>query len=242
MFSWLITQPLLRVYYALQQVNPKQPGRWPKPELSHHENDELGRLVDGLDDVLQAFQKGLDQRDQLRHISNVDGLTGIANRRQFDAVFAKEWTRAKANGQPLAIIFMDIDQFKPYNDHYGHIEGDDCLRQVAAALANAMVRQSDFVARYGGEEFVCVLPNTALNEALNVAERIQNTIAELKIPHIEADEQAFITLSMGVAARVPGPHDNTAEALLGEADEQLYRAKSQGRNRICSAESKDGHC
>ncbi|EPC02017.1 hypothetical protein L861_20405 [Litchfieldella anticariensis FP35 = DSM 16096] len=231
-FYFLITRPLLKVHAAISNVDPQRPGDWPKPWLKHHPNDELGHLVEGLDALLNAFQHGLDQRDRLHQISTVDGLTGIANRRRFDIYLSEEWSRARRSGHDLSILFMDIDSFKAFNDNYGHVAGDDCLRDVARALAGAVPRTTDLAARYGGEEFVCVLPDTDIHGAVAVAHRIHEAVLALEIPHAFADTHDRITVSIGVASASPAQPGTASDSLLEQADRRLYQAKTSGRNRI----------
>ncbi|APX94409.1 GGDEF domain-containing protein [Halomonas sp. 1513] len=232
-FHAFITRPLLKVHTAIAATDPRRPGEWPKPALGHHHNDELGELVESLDELLNAFQRGLEQRDQLHQISTLDGLTGIANRRCFDDVYAARWERSRLEGTPLAVIFLDIDHFKAYNDHFGHAMGDDTLRALAKALAGVVTRPGDLVARYGGEEFVCVLANTDLDAARQVAERIRQAIHALALPHAEAE---CVTASIGIASAVPADGSLTRDQLLEIADRRLYRAKHAGRDRIVTAE------
>lgn len=231
-FYLLITRPLLKVHAAIASVDPEQPGTWPKPQLRHHAGDELGHLVNGLDNLLKAFQHGLDQRDRLHQISTIDGLTGIANRWRFDAFLNEEWQRARRSGHSLSVLFIDIDHFKPFNDNYGHVMGDDCLREVARALSRTVSRASDLAARYGGEEFVCVLPDTDIHGALAVAQRIRDAILELGIPHHFSDTHDRITVSIGVASASPTQSDTSPDGLLEAADRRLYQAKTGGRNRV----------
>ena len=231
-FHLLITRPLLRVYNAIAEVDPKQPGDWPRPALPLHRNDELGRLVKGLDDLMQAFQQGLDQRDALHQISTLDGLTGIANRRRFDQFIDKQWQQALRSGDSLAVVFIDIDFFKPYNDNYGHATGDETLRAVGRALADSLPRSTDLVARYGGEEFVCVLPSTDTPGALEVAEKLRQCIQQLAIPHAYSQVAAHVTISMGVASTAEDDTLDSINELLNLADYRLYAAKKQGRNRV----------
>ncbi|WP_234287210.1 diguanylate cyclase [Billgrantia tianxiuensis] len=233
-FHWFVTRPLLKVHAAIVETDPRQPGRWPKPAMGGHDNDELGHLVESVDQLLQAFQQGLDQRDQLHQISTMDGLTGIANRRHFDAFLEREWQRAHRNGYAISIIFIDIDHFKEFNDHYGHLAGDDTLRAIAEALTRVVHRASDLVARYGGEEFVCVLPDTDLEGALRVAERVHQEIRALDIPHAHSAREGRVTASLGVASGVPAKNPAGCEELLAQADRQLYRAKHQGRDQVAS--------
>ncbi len=171
------------------------------------------------------------QSDVLRDLSNFDGMTGIPNRRRFDQYLEQQWRHALSNELPLSLTLMDIDFFKLYNDHYGHIGGDDCLKQVAAALARATHRDTDLVARYGGEEFVCLLPGTDARGAAIVGERLRNAVLELEIPHEYSSVASYITLSLGVATRAPDAAES-GTALVEQADRNLYIAKEQGRNRL----------
>ena len=168
--------------------------------------------------------------NQLEVISTTDALTGIANRRHFDTVLAAEWSRAVRLGQSLALGLIDLDWFKKYNDHYGHLAGDECLRQVARVLAKKLGRTGDLVARYGGEEFVFIAPVTDGENARRLAQLVCEGVQALALPH-ELSDFGCVTLSIGVAALVPrrteGPY-----MLVGRADEMLYQAKAQGRNRV----------
>ncbi|MGR2740029.1 diguanylate cyclase [Billgrantia sp. Q4P2] len=233
-FHWFVTRPLLRVHAAIAGTDPRQPGRWPKPAMGRHVNDELGHLVESVDQLMLAFQQGLDQRDRLHQISTMDGLTGIANRRHFDTFIAREWQRARRNGYALSVVFIDIDHFKEFNDHYGHVAGDDTLRAIAEALTRAVNRASDLVARYGGEEFVCVLPDTDLEGALRVADHIREEIRALDIPHAHSTRSGRVTASLGVASSTPAHDDASVDELMAQADSQLYRAKRQGRDRVAA--------
>ncbi len=168
-------------------------------------------------------------RDKLTHLTITDDLTGIANRRFFNAQLAHEWQRAVRSNHPLAIAMIDVDWFKKYNDHYGHQAGDYCLRQVAAVLASVTKREGDVVARYGGEEFAFILPMTNCKTALMLAENICKGLSDLELPHT-LSEFGKVTLSVGIAADVPTKNE-TAESLVRRADEALYNAKKQGRNR-----------
>jgi two-component system, sensor histidine kinase LadS len=174
--------------------------------------------------------------DKLEALTMVDGLTGIANRRQFDQVLQREWLRLQRTQQPLALVMLDVDWFKRYNDHYGHPAGDQCLRQVATAIA-ALGRGSDLMARYGGEEFVLVAPDTDAEQALALAQRACATVQALALPHT-GSEMGVVTLSCGVAAVVPQPGQDSAP-LMRAADAALYRAKHQGRNQAVAASPQD---
>lgn len=172
------------------------------------------------------------QADQLRAMAMVDGLTGVANRRRFDAMLEIEWRRAAREGGELAVIMIDVDFFKRYNDRFGHLEGDNCLRQVAGALQQRLTRSPDLLARYGGEEFVCVLPATGLNGALILSNELEQRVRALGLPHPDSEAAAVVTVSIGAAAGRPS-EGGSAAALLANADTQLYCAKQNGRARVC---------
>ncbi|MBI9092827.1 MAG: diguanylate cyclase [Desulfobacterium sp.] len=176
-----------------------------------------------------------EKNQELERLSFLDGLTGISNRRYFDMMIEKEWRRAKRDKFPIAIAMIDIDYFKFYNDSYGHQAGDDCLKQVANALKEGMFRPGDLIARYGGEEFVAVMPQNGLKGAMVVAERMQQNIRQLALPHRKSDVSPHITVSIGLACMVPDQRSQTAQ-LIERADTCLYSAKDQGRNRICHSE------
>jgi len=175
------------------------------------------------------------QADLLRRLSFLDGLTGIGNRRRFDEIFSREWHRCMRSGQPLAVIMVDVDHFKAYNDHYGHHSGDECLRVVAAMLDAVAQRPGDFTARYGGEEFVCLLPETDAEGARLVAERLRESVTSRAIPHEASTTDPSVTISAGYAAAVPW-NGMEPYSLLAAADEALYTAKKAGRNRVCGTE------
>jgi len=169
------------------------------------------------------------RRLSLERMAWEDKLTGLANRRRFDQVFEDEWRRASRAGLPLSLLLIDVDHFKLYNDHYGHASGDDCLRKVAQALALTVHRAGDLVARYGGEEFVLLLPNTSLAEAKAVAERAIVQVRAASMVHARSSH-GTVTVSVGGATVTPVPEMGPSQA-VERADEALYRAKAQGRNR-----------
>lgn len=175
------------------------------------------------------------QSDLLRNWAYIDGLTGVHNRRYFDTQLAAEWGRAVRGMTTLSVLMLDVDFFKRYNDHYGHQAGDDCLRRVAAAVKHSLMRPGDMVARYGGEEFVCLLPDTHLAGAMQLAEQIGQQVLGLQIPHVDSSVAPFITISVGVGS-LRGQESSNAEALLRHADAQLYLAKSGGRSQIRGTE------
>ena len=170
------------------------------------------------------------QRDALRAMVLVDALTGVANRRAFDERFDAEWRRCGRTGLPVALILVDIDHFKLYNDHYGHPGGDSTLVQVAAAMRRAAGRSQDLVARYGGEEFAILLPQLDARGATGVARRLMAELEHMAIPHAASPTAPHLTASMGIACMVPGEHSFPAD-LIQVADALLYQAKAGGRNR-----------
>lgn len=171
--------------------------------------------------------------EALKFISLTDGLTKIANRRCFDDVLDTEWKRLDREKGVLSLIICDIDFFKPYNDTYGHQQGDDCLVAVAKAIKNSVKRPSDLVARYGGEEFAVILPKTDIVGALHVAEVIRNAVSDLQEPHSGSKVTSYVTLSLGIASIIPD-HEKAPESLIKMSDEALYQAKENGRNRsVC---------
>jgi diguanylate cyclase (GGDEF)-like protein len=171
-----------------------------------------------------------DSVEHLQKLSYLDPLTGIANRRFLEISLSREWKLESRSGQPLSVIMVDIDWFKLYNDTYGHIPGDDCLRQVAAALESAVRRPSDLVSRYGGEEFCILLPMTEREGAIFTAKRMMKAIHNLKIDH-RSSIIGQVTASMGIATRQPH-HSEHYDSLVQSADTALYHAKVAGKNRI----------
>ncbi|MEG4283967.1 diguanylate cyclase [Microcoleus sp. A006_D1] len=168
---------------------------------------------------------------KLERLATLDELTQLANRRRFDQYLEMEWRRQTREQTPMSLILCDIDSFKSYNDTYGHPGGDECLRQVAGAIGSSVDRPADLVARYGGEEFAVILPNTAIQCAVLVAEHIQIKIAALQLPHAGSQVSQYVTVSLGVASMVPTA-ESAASILIAAADRALYQAKGLGRDRI----------
>jgi diguanylate cyclase (GGDEF)-like protein len=177
--------------------------------------------------LTRAWQK-------MEELVSLDGLTGVANRRRFDAVLALEWARALRERAPLALMMIDVDRFKAFNDTYGHLAGDACLRSVAAAIAAVPGRPNDLVARYGGEEFAILLPAAELAGAAKVAELARRAVYDLALPHL-GSELHQVTISVGVAAMVPNAR-KSREDLIAAADTALYEAKHTGRNQVRTAQ------
>lgn len=194
---------------------------------------------------LQSSERELERRvsertEELRQanlklasLSETDSLTGLANRRRFDDVLATEWRRAQRTRQPLAVGLLDVDWFKKYNDHYGHLAGDDCLKQVAAVLTQTIGRTGDLVARYGGEEFVFIAPGLDGEQARILAEKVCQTLAAFACPHV-GSAFGHVTASVGVASVVPSD-ETSPRALIKRSDDALYQAKASGRNQAVLA-------
>lgn len=176
-----------------------------------------------------------DLQKELETLSFKDGLTGVANRRMFDSIMETEWNNAQHSKQALSIIMLDIDYFKQYNDHYGHIKGDDCLKRVANILSSATRRSRDFFSRFGGEEFMLILPETDASSALKIAERCRTLIAKENIPHEKSQIETIVTVSLGVGTITPTAGDRPLD-FIEQVDKRLYQAKQKGRNRIAAGE------
>jgi len=190
------------------------------------------------DKELDEAQNRLKKANRhLEKLANIDGLTNIANRRLFEMSIQQYWKVACRNQSSLSILLMDIDHFKAYNDTYGHLQGDECLRIVAEVIQSSCLRPEDVVARYGGEEFVALLPDTSLVDACHIAERICRNLQQQKIAHCGSPTAEHVTLSIGVCSIQPD-REVDSQTLLDCADRRLYQAKEAGRNRICSRDSK----
>ena len=179
----------------------------------------------------RAEQELLMLNNELKTLSSKDGLTNLSNRRIFDQMLPKEWSRAQRGQTPLSLIMIDIDYFKDYNDYYGHLQGDDCLRQVAQAIDSVSKRATDIVARYGGEEFVILLPDTNAEQAIIVAEKCLEIVTQQQMPHAASKVSNVVSLSIGVNTMMPTPNLHPS-ALIKAADILLYQAKENGRNQI----------
>lgn len=200
---------------------------------------KLVRLVNAIALQLGSFmqrkraEEALIQANrELQKLANIDVSTQIANRRCFNDTLQQEWRRLRREQASLCVILCDIDYFKRYNDHYGHLTGDDCLKQIAQTINQTVKRPADLVARYGGEEFIVLLPDTTAEGAICIAEQIQTAIADLQIPHAQSLVNQYVTLSMGIACMIPEV-EQSSEHLIAAADRALYAAKANGRNTCC---------
>lgn len=187
--------------------------------------------------VFRDFTVQKQLEDRLRELSATDGLTLLANRRSFDEALEREWHRATRHGEPVSLIMLDIDFFKPYNDLYGHVAGDHCLQQVASAIAAGVRRAGALVARYGGEEFAVILPRTEADDARELAESLRRRVEALAIAHAGNPVSGRITVSLGISTRTP-PQTVDFRDLMQSADEALYKAKEGGRNGVAMAEGR----
>ena len=211
--------------------------------LNKEDDEEKGLTLGAADYISKPFNsaivklrvknqiKMLNQLRIIEQISMIDQLTSIPNRRGFDSRMDMEWIRAIRENSLISILIMDVDKFKVYNDTYGHQQGDKVLKAVASSVLQALQRPGDFGARWGGEEFVVLLPNTDLNGALHIAEKIRVNISNLVI-HCADGTDTKVTISIGVKTQAPR-QDSSRENFINEADKALYKAKETGRNRVC---------
>ena len=201
------------------------------------------QLIEELTELRRKFSELKEQdiikrkliKDTLKEEPYLDELTGIANRRSYDKAIKNEWNRMKRMKTPISVILLDIDYFKPYNDTYGHLEGDDSLRFVAKTLKTSILRAGDLLARYDGEEFVIILPGSDKSGATKLAEKLRKKIESFRIEHSGSAISEYITISLGVASMIPG-ESGGPDALVTAADRALYRAKAEGRNRVIVSE------
>ena len=255
LLAFRLSQPIVQMTHWAQQLSQ---GNWTVQDAGNEmglqdypvkEIRQLSKSFSGmaanLHDTVSTLEERVAERtaeleqvnSNLFELSNTDGLTGIPNRRKFDEVLNSEWNRATRTGQPLVAAIIDVDWFKKYNDHYGHLAGDDCLRKVAHILKSKVRRSSDLVARYGGEEFAIISPGINKNNAVEMANMICSAIAEANLSHVMSPF-GMITVSIGVALIVP-TIDTSPETLIQAADEALYHAKDSGRNQVVCAEIDD---
>ncbi|MGC1507658.1 diguanylate cyclase [Ketobacter sp. MCCC 1A13808] len=211
--------------------------------MTDSRNEERGLALGALDyitkpvvvPILKARIKNhLEMKrknDLLTALARLDGLTNIPNRRLFDSLLHQEWSRSARHSRPMSLMMIDVDFFKRYNDTYGHIAGDDCLRVVARLISQCMKRSSDVVARYGGEEFVVLLPEAEEADTLVLAEKIRKKLLSLKIPHSGSPISDYLTVSIGCCTMTPNAQQSP-QTLIIAADQNLYQAKESGRNKV----------
>lgn len=242
MLNFLLQIVVLRPVQRLtEHVTRLERGGDYSARLNMTRADEIGRLACGFDAMVQTVSERTEElkraNERLTQLSLLDGLTGIPNRRMFDTYLKQEWRRAMREKTPLAVVLLDVDAFKHFNDRHGHQRGDACLVDVAAVLQQQIRRPADLAARYGGEEFVLVLPDTEAAGARLLAERIRLAVRDLRIEHGASDASSWVTVSLGVATMIPRLEqgDYGMDALLEQADQALYAAKHQGRNRTVCA-------
>ena len=197
------------------------------------------QLVGEIEERERVEKALVEANRKLELLATIDGLTGISNRRQFDLFLEQEWKRSTREQVPISFILCDIDQFKLFNDEYGHVEGDNCLKQVAQGIRRSVKRPADLVARYGGEEFAVVMPNTDTIGAIKIAEKIKKEIEALGIKHVRSKVARHVSLSIGVGSTVPDRSDGP-EAFINEVDQFLYQAKKAGRDRIVAVGYESG--
>ncbi|GFO58323.1 hypothetical protein GMST_06480 [Geomonas silvestris] len=187
-------------------------------------------------DLLEALGRELTEKNEaLKRLAREDGLTALANRRHFDEMLDLELKRAFRSRQPLSLLLLDVDYFKRYNDHYGHVAGDGCLRLLGATLRSTFMRAGDVSARYGGEEFAVILPETPPDKALLLAEKLRQKVLDQAVPHAGSEVAQVVSVSIGVVgAQVEG--ERTPQWFLAQADRALYLAKEKGRNQVTLAE------
>lgn len=235
LFQRLLVRPLLSIGNYLRNVRASGDYTQRLDSQLHNELGELSRDIDALVQHVHVHQQQLQaQTREMQALSFQDGLTGLDNRRRFDQALTDNWGHAQRAQTPLALIMLDVDYFKNYNDHYGHQHGDEALKRLAAIIRHVVVRQSDIAARYGGEEFAILLPNTTESAAQKMAARIQKELAIAAIPHDHSAVARALTVSVGVAAITPNATQGSRE-LVHDADSALYAAKGSGRNCVVLA-------
>ncbi|MGL9622090.1 diguanylate cyclase [Bradyrhizobium sp. U531] len=188
--------------------------------------------IDGVVAVVRDMTEQKDLQDRLASLATTDGLTGLANRRAFDERLAEEWARARRDGTQLSLLLIDVDHFKKFNDHYGHLAGDACLRALCRILSAQARRPADLAARYGGEEFAVLLPNTGPDGCAEVGEGIRRALQELAMLHGQNPSSRLVTASLGGASAVPSETTMDCSTLVAAADRALYAAKDGGRDRL----------
>ncbi|MBL6751294.1 MAG: diguanylate cyclase [Nevskia sp.] len=205
--------------------------------IRHHSRSYVNQLQ--RDEAYRALRESqqqlLEKNLELQRLTSLDGLTGLSNRRYFNEYMSVEWNRAMRERAHMSAIMMDVDDFKRYNDTYGHLAGDEVLKKVADAIRGCLERPTDLATRFGGEEFIVVLPSTPVDGARFIGEKLRNNVADLGIPHSGATAAGHVTVSVGVACTVP-QRRQLSLTLIDAADAALYDAKRSGKNRVVARE------
>lgn len=212
-----------------EQINKKQLGDHKRIELAG--NDELSTLANEVDKLMKRMELQVVENLRLYNDSKTDSLTQIANRKHFDEQLSIEWKQAQRLNSDFSILMLDIDFFKEYNDIYGHLAGDTCLRMLATCVDSVLTRPRDFVARYGGEEFLCVLPETDHDGASKIAHQVCKSICDLKIEHEGSTVSNYITVSVGCYT-LNGSSSYSETDVISEVDKLMYESKQSGKNRV----------
>lgn len=212
---------------VIVKLNPKEYRLLDAYQLLVAQSDihELANLL-----ISDLYNKLATANQELQKLATVDSLTNLANRRQFDEYLEQQWQQMRRQIEWLSLIFIDVDYFKLYNDNYGHLAGDSCLKEVAKAIKNSVQRATDLVARYGGEEFAVILPTTGVEGAIQLAKQMINNVRKLQITHQKSVISPYVTISLGVVSIIPNLESNSA-SLIASADVALYAAKLSGRDR-----------
>lgn len=237
-----VTHDFLNIGRKVMRLNARQiPNKDGKPEtilLAIEDITERKRLEEALvvqhAELEETRRRLVEVNQALHRLSATDGLTGLANRRHLDERLEKEWHRAVRESLPMAFVMVDVDDFKAFNESYGHPEGDGCLKRLAEIVTGFAVVPPSLAARYGGEEFALLLPGADLTHASDIAEQLRAAVEEMGIPHTSSRAAPYVTLSLGVACVVP-IRGSSSYALIAEADKALFDAKASGRNRVCSS-------
>ncbi|WP_027530630.1 diguanylate cyclase domain-containing protein [Bradyrhizobium sp. WSM3983] len=217
--------------FVYRQRHREKGDIWAESTLHVTRASDTGE-IDGVVAVLRDMTEQKDLQDKLASQATTDGLTGLANRRHFDERLAEEWARARRDDTPLSLLLIDVDQFKKFNDHYGHQAGDGCLRALGRVLSAQAKRPADLAARYGGEEFALLLPSTDANGCAEIGERVREAMRELAMLHAQNPPSRLVTVSLGGATGMPSQVTTDCNALVAAADRALYAAKDGGRDRL----------
>jgi diguanylate cyclase (GGDEF)-like protein len=229
-----LTAVILAVYGYRLVAQEHRLRIWKKGIKKREEMTTIGLLQDRVH-LLEVHTHHLEQANQhLQHLSNLDSLTGISNRRHFEEVLDLEWRRGSRLGTPLSLMMIDVDYFKPFNDVYGHQPGDACLKRIANTLGNGLHRPGDMAVRYGGDEFLILIPGTDAQGVRELAETLRARVEAMEIPHADTPIGKVVTISLGIVTGYPTMGFSSGE-LIALADEALYQAKEEGRNCVVDA-------